>query len=132
MSDPDLRAGLFTYNYQGKVLGSAILDPKNSDAQLDYVVEVWLKKNHKGLDDMLTAKGGISAHEASNDVVYEGERPLAILHTVIGKNGKPRKERLPKSDSHVQTVFTERQGLTDRVLGTWSRYGGNQPSKSSP
>ena len=133
MSDPDLRAGLFTYEYQGKVLGSAILDPKNSDAQLDYIVERWLKKSHKGLDDMLTAKGGISVHEASNDVVYEGERPGAILHWVTGKNGKRHQERYPRSDSHVQDVFKERQPLADRALQTWNLYGGaNQPSKSSP
>ena len=125
-SDAKLRAGLFTYSYQGKVLGSAIIEDK--DAELDYVVEVWLKKDHKGLEALLRTNG-ISAHDSSDDVGYMGEQPGVMWTTVVGANGKKHRVELPRTNSAVQKELRIRQGFTDMMVRDYNLT--HPPPKSS-
>jgi hypothetical protein len=112
----DQRAGLFTYKYQGRVLGTAILN--NPDAQVDYLVS--LLQGTK-LDKTLRTPG-ITVDQAVDAFVYDYERPGAIL----AKNAKGKLYRLPWANPAVQGVFGERDAYGQRALQTY------QNSRHSP
>ena len=107
---PAFRRGLFQHNYQGKVLGSDIL--YNMDAQVDYLVsQLRTLQEFRGLyNDIVNSN---SLNSVSDDIAYDFARPGRIFD----KN----KEKLPRSDPSVQSVFANRREASTNALNIY-RY----------
>gem|GEM_PF-5759799 len=100
------RSGLFQRTSQGRALGSSILF--NMDAQVEYLVSEL--QASAGLNASLTA-AGVTANDASDNVVYQFEIPGAILDSTGHK--------LPRADPAVQTVFQQRRNLSQSALDAY-------------
>lgn len=115
-TSPARRAGLFTHTIGGRQLGTAIL--ADLDAQVDYLVTE-LRRSYRGLNATLLSPG-VRVNDAADDVVYDFERPGAILQN---------RERLPRSDPRVQAVFAQRRAQAQRALRV---YRAAHPSTGRP
>jgi hypothetical protein len=105
-SFPTRRAGLFAHAFRGSVLGADVLF--DMDAQLDYL-ETELSRDFPALRARLRAPG-VAVDDASDDVVFEFERPGSIL------DGQGN--RLPRTDPTVRQVFAARRAPSRRALAT--------------
>jgi len=102
------RKGLFEHRYRGAKLGAAILN--NLDAQVDYLVAE-LSSKYKRVNTKL--KSANSVEDASDEVVFNFERPASVLMDKTDKEGKrmPGKILRNRDDSAVQGVLNERRRL---------------------
>lgn len=96
------RAGLFTHVYNGQSYGADAL--RSMDAQLDYLVHE-LRTSFHGVHSVVTGSA-VTVDAASDEFVYNFEVPGAILY-----NG----QKLPRPDSAVQAVFTQRRAPSNRA-----------------
>jgi hypothetical protein len=112
------RAGLFQHEFGGRRQGAGILF--NMDAQVDYLVAE-LQANYAGVYRLLTG-AGVSLDDASDEVVYNFERPGAILgpHPTIPN----RRVVLPRDNPAVQAIFAERRALSAGALRAYNRAHG--------
>ncbi|MGW6194640.1 phage tail tip lysozyme [Kribbella sp. NPDC055110] len=97
------RARLFSYEYDGVVLGAAVLF--SMDAQLDYLASE-LRNSYPGVNATVAA-ADVTLEAATDDIVYRFEVPGAIL-----SGGA----KLPREDARVQAVFNERRSYAVRAL----------------
>lgn len=100
-TSPGRRRGLFQHEYEGQVLGAAILG--NMDAQVDYLVSE-LRSSYAGVYRTIMT-GDLEA--ASDDVLYRFEIPGAILEN---------RRKLPRSDPRVHAVLERRRAASRRAL----------------
>lgn len=102
------RKGLFEHEYDGAKLGAAILN--NLDAQVDYLVAE-LASKYKSVNAKL--KSASSVEEASDEVVFNFERPASVLMDRTDKEGKKMsgKTLRNRDDPAVQDVLNERRSL---------------------
>jgi hypothetical protein len=105
------RAGLFQHKYKGAVLGAAILH--NLDAQVDYLVKE-LESQYKGVNKVL--KSAESVEDASDEVVFNFERPAALLQD--------------KTDADGEVVYKTRKNKQGKVVDVLDKQGNKQPLKS--
>jgi hypothetical protein len=141
------RAGLFQHKYNGVVLGAAIL--QNLDAQVDYLVKE-LAGQYKGVDKVL--RSAESVEDASDEVVFNFERPGALLQdktaasgeavyktkknrqgdavAVLDKQGNkiPLKALRSRTDPAVQGVLRKRRTLGLEALAAYRATKGKQES----
>lgn len=97
------RAKLFSYAYDGVVLGADVLF--SMDAQLDYLASE-LRNSYPGVNGTVSA-ADVTLEDAADDIVYRFEVPGAIL-----SGGA----KLPRGDAKVQAVFNERRSYGVRAL----------------
>ncbi len=105
------RMELFQYRYEGQQLGAGILF--NMDAQIGYLVTE-IRSDFSRLDRVLRNQN-VSLEAATDKVVYDFERPGAILTPT-----RPRR-RLPRNDPRVQAVFRRRRRHARRALESFQR-----------
>lgn len=100
------RKGLFAHEYEGKKLGAAILN--HLDAQVDYLVKE-LESNYKRVNKVL--KNPESLEAASDEVVFNFERPGSVLKDKTDKDGKKISGKTLRSRDApaVQDVLEERR-----------------------
>ncbi|MBA2323268.1 MAG: hypothetical protein H0V92_04345, partial [Pseudonocardiales bacterium] len=101
------RAGLFAHRFNGTVLGANVLF--DMDAQLDFL-EFELGQSFPSLRELLRG-ADVALNKASDEVVYQFERPGAILDS----NGKA----LPRGNARVQAVFRTRRGFAQQSLAAF-------------
>jgi len=103
---PARRKGLFEHEYGGARLGAAILN--SLDAQVDYLVTE-LASKYKHVNERL--KSASSVEEASDEVVFNFERPASVLMDGTDKEGKRMRMLRKRDDPAVQGVLNERRRL---------------------
>jgi hypothetical protein len=106
------RAGLFRHPYEGRSLGTAILD--HMAAQVDYLVTE-LRTGYRHLDRILRDPA-VSMDAASDEFVYSFEIPGVILTPQVP--GQSRKRR-PRGDQAVLDVFKARRRASARALAAY-------------
>ncbi|HSF86212.1 MAG TPA: phage tail tip lysozyme [Acidimicrobiia bacterium] len=94
---PPRRRRLFEHEYDGRVLGAAILS--DMDAQIDFLVEE-LRSRYRAVEAVVS-NPKVRLNDACDEVLYSFETP----GSVIGNDGK----RLPRTDPAVETVFLVRR-----------------------
>jgi Phage tail lysozyme len=105
-TDSSRRKGLFHWKWQGRELGASIV--YNMDAQLEYLVHEL--KGRPGLDAKLR-NAGITVDDACDSFAYDFETPGSMLDE--------HKHRLPRTDPHVQAVFTVRRPYAHQALNAY-------------
>jgi hypothetical protein len=103
----DRRAGLFQHRHGGHPAGARILF--DLPAQVDFLVTE-LRADFPRVEATLTDPT-VTVDRASDDVVYDFERPGSILDI--------NKHRLPRADPAVQNVFRDRRRLGRAALAAY-------------
>ncbi|MCB0081432.1 MAG: hypothetical protein KDE47_10890 [Caldilineaceae bacterium] len=111
------RKGLFAHEYAGVKLGAAILN--NRDAQVDYLVKE-LESKYKRVNRVL--KNPDSLEAASDEVVFNFERPGKVLKEKTDKDGKklPGKMLRSRDDPLVQPVLNARRAFGQEALAAFT------------
>jgi hypothetical protein len=109
-SEAERRKKLFTYEFDGTVLGAKVLF--DMDAQLDYVVDELLHRQGFGGVEKLLRKASATRSDASDEVLCNFERPAAVLEG---------NEPLPRSDPRVQKACKERRPLAERAFAAYQK-----------
>jgi hypothetical protein len=104
------RKGLFTYEYEGTVLGPKILF--DMDAQIDYVVDELLHRQGFGDVERLLRRPSVTLSDASDEVLCGFERPKSV-----SENNKP----LPREDPRVQKVCKGRRLFAERAFAIYQK-----------
>jgi hypothetical protein len=113
---PGRRKGLFEHQVEGQTLGAAILN--NLDAQVDYLVAE-LQSKYKGVNEVL--RNAQSVEEASDEVLFNFERPATVLKDKTDKEGKKVKGKTlrRRDDPAVQAVLNKRRTLGREALAAF-------------
>lgn len=104
------RNGLFTYEYEGTVLGAKVLF--DMDAQLDYAVDELRHRQGFGGVEKVLRDASVTRSDASDEVLCNFERPQSVL-----ENNVP----LPRSDPRVQKVCKDRRPLAERAFAIYRK-----------
>jgi len=105
------RRGLFNHTFQGRKLGANIL--YNMDAQVDYLVtELRTLSEFRRVNNILR-RANVSLEEASDEVVYNFERPGSIL---TPKDPDGQRRNLPRNHPAVKKTFNMRRDYSRKAL----------------
>jgi len=119
---PDRRKGLFEHTFGGRQLGTDVLF--NMDAQVDYLVNE-LKSDFKKLDGTLRNLA-TSVDGASDEVLYDFERPLSINDRTVRKGSK-KDPRLKSDHPSVVDQFKKRREFARKAFTLYNNTKGSFP-----
>lgn len=110
------REGLFKHKYDGVEQGANILF--NLDAQVDYLVTE-LRSKYKRVNRILEDPGS-SVADASDEVLFNFERPAKVLKDVDGK-----KKLRDRGDPEIQGLLEARRKFGEDALGFFQEANSN-------
>lgn len=110
------REGLFKHEYEGKVLGAEILN--SLDAQIDYLVKE-LESSYSNVNKVLK-NASTSVEDASDEVLFNFERPGAVLEKVQTAKGKTVTRTKKRDDATVKGIREKRSNLGKEALKAYN------------
>ena len=111
------RTGLFEHEYNGEVLGVDILF--NMDAQIDYLMTE-MQGSYGRVYNVITGEN-VSVNDASDEVVYNFERPGHVLN-------EDHSALLPRTHPNVQSVFATRRRYSNQALAAYEAARPAEPA----
>ena len=119
------RRGLFAASHAGVSPGEFVI--YFMDHQIAYLARE-LANDYRGLDRRLR-RGGVTVDDASDDVVYDFERPGSVLEPDPARPGQQR--RRARSDPQVQDVFRDRRRLSQGAFDAYERAFPREPAPAA-